>query len=84
MLVMYSKLKCYQCVKLKTLLNNYGIPYKVVDIDANSVAKEFLMSNKHRSVPQLYSDGVLIDNAHVELFKLSKDEVRRLLLKEKE
>lgn len=56
--VVYSKNKCPACVKLKTYLNNNNIEYKEVNVDEQPAAKEFLILNKHKSVPQVYKDGV--------------------------
>jgi glutaredoxin 3 len=56
--VVYSKLKCPQCVVVKTKLKARGVPFKEVLIDEDAELRAWLMGQGHRSVPQVYVDGV--------------------------
>ena len=43
----------------KGLLNNHGIEYTEINIEEDSEAYDFLISEGHRSMPQFYKDGEL-------------------------
>lgn len=43
----------------KGLLNNRGIDYTEINIEENSEAYDFLISEGHRTMPQFYKDGEL-------------------------
>lgn len=58
--VVYSKNNCPFCVQAKNLLQLKGIEYTEVKIDADPEAREFVLSEGHRTVPQIYKDGKLL------------------------
>ena len=60
MLTVYSKNNCPFCVKAKHLLETKGIEYQEVKIDETPEAKEFVVAEGHRTVPQIYKDGKLL------------------------
>jgi glutaredoxin 3 len=60
MLTVYSKNNCPFCVKAKHLLETKGIAFEEVKIDEVDEARNFLLSEKHRTVPQIYKDGKLL------------------------
>jgi len=60
MITIYSKQHCPFCVKAKTLLDIKGIDYTEVKVDEVAEAKDFLVSEGHRTVPQIYKDGKLL------------------------
>lgn len=62
-LVVFSGKDCPKCVELKTKLKAEGKSFEEFDIWDNSEALQFLMSKGLRSIPQLFSDGVKVDNA---------------------
>ena len=59
MLTVYSKNNCPFCVQAKNLLQLKGIEYEEIKIDENPEAREFVLAEGHRTVPQIYKDGVL-------------------------
>jgi glutaredoxin 3 len=59
MLTVYSKNNCPFCVQAKNLLTLKNIPFTEVKIDEDSTAKEFVLNEGHRTVPQIYLDGKL-------------------------
>jgi len=76
MLTVYSKGACPQCSKAKQVLDYYNIEYKEVKIDEDSEAREFVVSNGHKSVPQLYvNKTLLVENGYVGLAAMDKDDV---------
>ena len=54
MIKVYSKAGCPQCDVAKALLKQHGYTYEEVRIDEDDSARDFLLGEGHRSVPQLY------------------------------
>ena len=46
-------------MQAKNLLRNHGMEFEEVNIEQNESAKEFLLAEGHRTMPQIYSDGKL-------------------------
>ncbi len=59
MLTVYSKDSCPFCEQAKNLLTIKKIAFEVIKIDEDVDAREFIMSEGHRTVPQIYQDGKL-------------------------
>ena len=60
MITVYSKNNCPFCVQAKNLLQLKGIVFEEVKIDENSEAREFILGEGHRTVPQIYQAGKLL------------------------
>ena len=60
MITVYSKSNCPFCDRAKALLESKDIPFKTVMMEDNPDAREYLMDQGLRSVPQLFNDGVLM------------------------
>lgn len=60
MIKVYSKAGCPQCDVAKAWLTQHGYTYEEVRIDEDDTAKEFLLGEGHRSVPQMYLDKQLL------------------------
>lgn len=60
MITVYSKNNCPFCVKAKNLLTIRGVDFEEVKIDENPEARDFVLAEGHRSVPQIYKDGKLL------------------------
>ena len=58
-LTVYSKDNCPFCDRAKNLLRLKGIEFTEVRIDLDSEAKQFIVNEGHRTVPQIYKDGDL-------------------------
>lgn len=70
MIEIYSKKYCPFCDKTKALLDIKGISYTEIKVDEDDVARNFLLSEGHRSVPQLYKDGeLLVEGGYMGLAK---------------
>lgn len=79
MITIYSKNNCQFCEKAKGLLDLKGVPYEVIKIDEVPEAREFLMAEGHRAVPQIYQDGkLLVEGGYTGLAKQT-DEFFRIL-----
>jgi len=60
MITVYSKNNCAFCTQAKNLLKSKGIEYTEVKIDEDAEAKDFVLAQGHRTVPQIYKDGTLL------------------------
>lgn len=77
MLTVYSKNHCPFCDKAKALLTMKGVDFTVIKIDEDNAAREFLLTEGHRSVPQIYKDGKLfVEGGFQGLQKLSDEELK--------
>ena len=80
MLIVYSKNNCPFCEQAKGLLTKKGISFDVVKIDEDNEAREWLLEQNHRTVPQLYLDGKLfVEGGYQGLAKLSDEELKARL-----
>jgi len=59
MLTIYSKAACSHCDQAKAYLKSKDIAFEEVRIDLDQSAREFIVSEGHRTVPQIYKDGKL-------------------------
>jgi glutaredoxin 3 len=77
MLTVYSKKHCPFCDQAKALLKRKDIQFEEVKIDEDTTAREFIMEQGHRTVPQIYFEGKLfVEGGFQGLSKLSTDEIR--------
>ena len=60
MITVYSKNNCPFCTQAKNLLTLKGVGYTEIKIDEDASAKEFIVAEGHRTVPQIYQDGKLL------------------------
>jgi len=60
MLLVYTKNDCPFCDRAKALLENKGVPYKSINVQDHPDAKEFLMNQGLRSVPQIFDGSTLL------------------------
>ncbi len=80
MLTVYSKNHCPFCDQAKALLKNKNIPYEEVKIDETPEAREFIVAEGHRTVPQIYKDGKLfVEGGFNGLRKLNEDQLKAAL-----
>jgi len=60
MITVYSKNNCAFCVQAKNLLTSKDIEFQEIKIDENTDARDFILAEGHRTVPQIYQDGKLL------------------------
>jgi glutaredoxin 3 len=81
MLTVYSKNHCPFCDQAKALLKSKDIPFEEVKIDESTEAREFIMAEGHRTVPQIYKDGKLfVEGGFTGLAKLTESQIKERLL----
>jgi glutaredoxin 3 len=74
MITVYSRANCPFCDQAKNLLKLKGVDYTEIKIDENAVAREFVLSEGHRTVPQIYQDGkLLVEGGFMGLSKQSAE-----------
>ena len=77
MLTVYSKNNCPFCVQAKNLLTLKGIEFEEINIELQPEAREFIVSEGHRTVPQIYKDGKLfVQGGFQGLQKLTEQDLR--------
>ena len=80
MIEIYGKPQCPFCDKAKHLLTTKDIAFEVVNIEEQPEAREWLMAQGHRSVPQLYlGDKLFVEGGYQGLAKLSDEEINERL-----
>ena len=60
MIKIYTRTVCPYCDQAKALLDSKGINYEAVNIEDDADARNFLVTQGLRSVPQIYEQDVLI------------------------
>jgi len=48
---------CGYCVKAKSVLKNKGLDFEEINIEEKPEAREFIVNEGHRTMPQIYVDG---------------------------
>ena len=77
MLTVYSKANCPFCDQAKNLLKLKNIEFEEVRVDLVPEAREFIVSEGHRTVPQIYKDGkVFVQGGYQGLARLTESELR--------
>lgn len=80
MLTVYSKANCPFCDQAKNLLKLKNIAFAEIRVDENSEARQFIVNEGHRTVPQIYKDGKLfVQGGYQGLSRLTEDQLREKL-----
>ena len=80
MITVYSKPHCPYCTMAKQYLEKNDFEYEEIDITENPEAREFLLSEGHRTMPQIYHKGkLLVEGGGQALSRLSPNTVRELI-----
>lgn len=53
----YTKNLCGYCVQAKAYLKNKNIAFEEINIEDQPEAREFVISEGHRTMPQIYVNG---------------------------
>lgn len=80
MLSIYSKNNCAYCQKAKNYLISKDIAFEELNIELDPAAREFILSEGHKSVPQIYYNGKLfVQGGYNGLVKLTDDQLKEKL-----
>ena len=76
MLTVYSKTVCPYCVQAKNYLSNKNIAFNEINIEEDQAARDFIVSQGHRTVPQIYFNGSLfVEGGWQGLSKMSEQQI---------
>lgn len=77
MITLYTKDACPYCDSAKALLKNWNEDYNEINIMTNSTAREYLIQQGYKTVPQIYFEGkLLVEGGYTGLSKVSYDELQ--------
>lgn len=83
-LTLYTKNNCSYCMMAKGFLKNNDVEYSEINIEEDTTAREFLLTEGHRTMPQVYLNGKLFVSGGWEgLRSLGIDAVKAKLSTEK-
>lgn len=74
MLTIYSKENCPFCDRAKQLLESRGVQYEEINVSENTQARDFLVEQGLRSVPQVFKNKTLIPGGYQGLAGMSEEE----------
>ena len=78
MITVYSKYLCIWCDRAKTFLKNNGIKFKDVNVMEDKKAMDFIVSQGHRTLPQIYHNDKVISGGYTGLTKLKEGKLEEL------
>jgi glutaredoxin 3 len=80
MITVYSKPLCGYCDMAKDYLKKNNIQYEEIRVDTNPEAREFLISEGHRTMPQIYHNGkLLVAGGGMALVRMDPNQVKKLI-----
>ena len=70
MITVYSKNNCPYCTQAKNLLTSRGVAFEEINIEEQPAAREFILAEGHRTMPQIYQNGkILVAGGYMGLAK---------------
>lgn len=80
MITVYSKPLCHFCDMAKHWLTKHGFEYEEVRVDTNPEARNFLLKEGHRTMPQIYHKGkLLVEGGGQALVRMDPKKVKELI-----
>ena len=79
MLKVYTKPDCMYCVMTKSILEQYQIPFSIIDVSLQTESRNFLKSMGHTTVPQIYYRGRLFCDGYSGLADMTKQDIENLM-----
>ncbi len=80
MITVYSKPLCHFCDMAKHWLTKHGFEYEEVRVDTNPEARNFLIKEGHRTMPQIYHKGkLLVEGGGQALVRMDPKKVKELI-----
>ena len=78
MITVYTKYLCIWCDRAKAFLKNNGIEFKNVNVMEDKKAMDFVISQGHRTLPQIYHNDKVISGGYTGLTKLKEGKLEEL------
>jgi len=76
MLTIYSKTVCPYCVQAKNYLKSKNINFREVNIEDDAEAREFIIQQGLRTVPQIFMDGkIFVEGGWTGLSKMTAEDI---------
>jgi glutaredoxin 3 len=76
MLTIYSKTVCPYCVQAKNYLKSKNINFREVNIEQDVEAREFIINQGLRTVPQIFMDGkIFVEGGWTGLSKMTAEDI---------
>jgi len=76
MIIVYSKNNCSHCENAKNYFVRKNISFKEINIEQDLEAREFILGQGHRTMPQIYMDGKLfVEGGWTGLSKMSTEDI---------
>lgn len=80
MLTLFSKKNCPFCVQAANLLRSKNISFTEVKVDEDFEAREFILQEGHRTVPQIYlGKKLFVEGGFTGLAKLTESQLQERL-----
>jgi glutaredoxin len=80
MLTLYTKDNCGYCLQAKALLKNNDVPFEEVNIETVEDARNFIINEGHRTMPQIYREGKLfVEGGYQGLSTMGVDTIKTKL-----
>jgi glutaredoxin len=77
MITLYTKTPCPYCDQAKHYLKGINEDYNEINIAENEIAREWLISQGHKTVPQIYYEReLLVEGGYTGLSKLSAEQIQ--------
>ena len=77
MLVVYTMDSCIYCDKAKLYLKSCDISFEEKNISKDKQAKDFLLEEGHKTIPQIYyNNKLLVEGGANGLLSLSKEKIK--------
>lgn len=62
MITIYTKNNCPACLRAKALLNSKNLPFQARNVDEDLEAMDFIVEQRHRSLPVVYNGDVWVQD----------------------
>jgi glutaredoxin 3 len=80
MIQIYTKNNCAFCIQAKNLLKSKNIDFEEINIELDPDAREFMLKNNHRTIPQIYYQGKLfVEGGYTGLSRMSDEDIKNKL-----
>jgi alkyl hydroperoxide reductase subunit F len=77
MITVYSKNQCHYCDQAKAYLKSKNINYREINIETDPEAREFVIDQGHRTMPQIYMDGkIFVKGGWQGLSKMTAEDIQ--------
>lgn len=63
---LYTQPNCTYCDNIKSMLDQTQFNYKIINIQEDSAALEFMKEAGHTTVPQLYANSIHVNTKNTE------------------